>query len=187
MWNIAVFRIPQKSPFYLTGIAPVPTKCERSKLSTNVRPDCMTWPRPSISVFDKCFSWLLWPSSEYKLDQQVADLIFFWRRRPRHINPGLTRIDHFCPISCCAVPCVCQIRTVFLSWRNYGNFQKALIISIWVSLLFFVWLVNDLFCIIDVGRYKRWIMHQPLSFCAWKMVSYGILLNTEEYHNLAKS
>lgn len=51
--------------------------------------------------------------------------------------------------------------------KKLWRLSKALIIIIRVSSLFFVcvWIVNDLFCIIDDGRYKQWIMHQPLSFC----------------------
>lgn len=72
------------------------------------------------------------------LFQQVDDLSVFRRRRPLQINPGLTRIDHLCPISCRAVPCVRQIRTPFLTWRNCGNFQKPSLLLLPISLLFFV-------------------------------------------------
>lgn len=105
-----------------------------------------------------CISWFFVStrvSGEVMPSGWLQQVIVFRRLRPLQKNPGLTRIDHFCPISCCAVPCVRQIRT---RMKKLWQLPKALIIIIWLSSFFFVWIVNNLFCIIDNSRYKQWIM-----------------------------
>lgn len=163
MWNVTV---PQatKEPLVLLN---------RHILMWKERVAFDTWlndtpSSPSYTVSTPFISLFLWtlsvlsdqvsPVDSSKLDQQIDDLIICRRRRPLQINPALTRIDHFCPISCCAVPGVHQIRTLFLTRRNCDNFQKpSLLLSelhcFCVHVCVCVWIVNDFFCIIDDGRY----------------------------------